>query len=997
MHNCGTAYPCSSNHGRSSARPAADSTTSSRKYPALKQILMAGCTLAMVLSAGGVAAVAPAAKAAKATGGAQGFDPLERRAIASLKQTIDAMAIPYDQFTLPNGLRVFAVPDSGAATVNVSVWYDVGAKSEPVGRSGFAHLFEHLMFNGSEHVPGDYMLPLMQFGAEVNGNTSIDRTNYYEVVPPALLDRALFMEADRMGHLLGAIGQGVLDEQRGVVQNEKRNSDDNPSSITNYRVPDILYGPKHPYGHQVIGSMADLRAADLGDVKAWFRDHYGPNNAVLVLSGKTTLAEAKPKIEKYFGSIPRGPQNRNPLIVPKPLAKTVHETLTAPVENVIVYRYWQVPGLTDPQSIALDGIMAVMNDDETGLRRRLVEDRQLFDSVYAMNSTSMQAGEFSINGKVHAGVDVKVATAALDAEIASYLSSKVDPAILARLAATQVYQTAQGMKRAASRGGIMGESVIAQGNPLAFQENLRRYVSLTPAVVLATARKWLLQPRYELTLVPGPRITPKDDIGADSNVVAGGASAPAPGPAAPAPAVAPPAADTVLPAVGAPQDPTFPNLQYATLRNGIKVRYAPVTDPLYTSVQVTIEGGQLHLPPSEVLLAKTMYGQMSEAFAGHDRQWVSRHTDLLGLSIGAGIGQERGRIQMTSPNANLPVAMTMLTGALTSPDFSVRDIMRVKRDLAERPKFYRTNAEWLADHVFKNLVDTGAPMTRREQVSTPEEIQSLTHENLLAIYRRLVRPERASITVVSSKPLAELLPLLDKTLGSWTQTGSAAPLPPLTYVPAPATPQIVIVDMPDAVQSTVIGGQWVDMDDRGADELIYMANRALGGGFTSRLNMNLREDKHWSYGASARFDLGRFGSTYAFESEIQPDKVGAAIGEVRKEVRDITGSKAITAREFGEIVTSTLGNAASVYEDPTSVMSALSSATDAGRPDTYPAETAKRLRETTLADANMLLKKNLDVDKWVWVIAGNASLIKPQLTGLGLPIKVVKPADIVPS
>ncbi len=984
-------------HDTYEGRTAAISRVAHSKYLDLKAILLTGAALAMTLPAIGTADAAPVRKPARTTQVAA-LDPLEQRAIAGLKQTIDAMTVPYEQFTLANGLRVIVVPDASAATVTVNVWYDVGSKSEPVGRSGFAHLFEHLMFNGSENVPGDYFFPLSSVGAEINGNTSIDRTNYYEIVPPGALDRALYMEADRMGHLLGALDQGVLDEQRGVVQNEKRNGDDGPTSIVDYRVSDVLYGPKHPYGHSVIGSMADLRAANLSDVKTWFRDHYGPNNALIVLSGKVTVAEARSKIERYFGNIPRGPQNVTPAIVPKPMATTVRETLTAPVAEPMIYRYWQVPGVDNDDSRQLDGMMAVLNDDDA-LKRRLVDDRKLFDNISAMNDSSMQAGQFIIRGRVHAGVDPKVAAAALDAEVAAYLARKPDPSPLARFAAQQVYQTARSLKNASSRGGMIGESVVLQRDPMAFRNNLREYTALTPDSVLATARKWLLQPHYELTVLPGPRVTPKDDIGADGRVVAGSPPAAAPAaPPVPASAVSTgkPAVSANLPAVGVPQDAVFPDVQYATLSNGIKVRYARVSDPLYTSLVLSIDGGVYQLPVAEALVAETMYGQLTEAFGGHSKDWLSRRTDLLGISFSAGLGGLSGSIYVTSPNPNFPEALSMLASALTSPDYPAKDLDRVRRQLAERIPTYRSDANTLVDQVYTELVDAGSPAAERNGIKTPTEIAALTRDKLLAEHRALVRPERASITVTSAKPLAELLPLLEKALGSWKQSGPAEKLLPVTYTPKLSPPQIVIVDMPDAVQATVVGGQWVDMDDRASDEVPYTADQALGGGFTSRINMNLREDKHWTYGASAAFRRNRYGSQYKFESNIQQDEVGAAIGEVRKEVGDIVSGRPISEDEFDRIKMSSIGQASSSYADPGSIIFILEQAKERGRPDDYPKGASQRVRNVKLEDANALLKSNLDVNKWVWVIAGNAELIKPQLTQFGLPIKVVKPTDIIP-
>ena len=222
--------------------------------------------------------------------------PMKAAPVSALVKAVD---IPYQQFTLKNGLRVIVHTDRKAPVVAVSVWYDVGAKHEPKGSTGFAHLFEHLMFNGSENAPDDFFEPLKQVGAtDFNGTTNLDRTNYFETVPTAALDRALFLESDRMGYLLGAITQAKLDEQRGVVQNEKRQGDNQPYGLTRYKITEGLFPADHPYGHDTIGSMADLDAASLQTVKDWFTDHYGPNNAVLVLAGDIDVATAKPRVEK---------------------------------------------------------------------------------------------------------------------------------------------------------------------------------------------------------------------------------------------------------------------------------------------------------------------------------------------------------------------------------------------------------------------------------------------------------------------------------------------------------------------------------------------------------------------------------------------------------------------------------------------------------------------------------------------------------------------------
>ena len=239
--------------------------------------------------------------------------------VSVLAKSVD---IPYTQFTLKNGLRVIVHTDRKAPIVAVSIWYNVGSKMEPAGKTGFAHLFEHLMFNGSENAPGDFFVPLKEVGAtDFNGTTYFDRTNYFETVPTPALERALFLESDRMGYLTGAITQSVLDEQRGVVQNEKRQGDNEPYGLVEYKQLSGLFPKGHPYEHSTIGSMADLDAASLADVKDWFKTRYGPNNAVLVLAGDIDAATAKTLAEKYFGGIPAGPKTALPLAPVPTLAR----------------------------------------------------------------------------------------------------------------------------------------------------------------------------------------------------------------------------------------------------------------------------------------------------------------------------------------------------------------------------------------------------------------------------------------------------------------------------------------------------------------------------------------------------------------------------------------------------------------------------------------------------------------------------------------------------
>ena len=327
--------------------------------------------------------------------------------------------IPYEQFTLPNGLRVIVHTDRKAPIVAVNVWYHVGSKDEPAGRTGFAHLFEHLMFQRSENHDGEYFEPFKQVGAtNQNGTTNTDRTNYFENVPTTALDMALWMESDRMGHLVGAIDQAALDEQRGVVQNEKRQGENQPYGQAWDQINKALYPVGHPYHHGVIGSMNDLNAASLDDVKTWFRTWYGPNNAVLVLAGDIDLATAKEKVAKYFGSIPAGPTMAQPAVNVAKRSADSRETMTDKVPQPRIYRAWNVPqvGTTDIDQLQLFA-QVLGGAKSSRLSQRLQHQDKLVDSIGSGLSTSQLGSNFVIVATVKQGQDPAKVEKIIDEEL----------------------------------------------------------------------------------------------------------------------------------------------------------------------------------------------------------------------------------------------------------------------------------------------------------------------------------------------------------------------------------------------------------------------------------------------------------------------------------------------------------------------------------------------------------------------------------------------------
>ncbi len=381
----------------------------------------------------------------------------------AVERLLDRVDVAYETFTLDNGLRVVVHEDRKAPVVAVSVWYNVGSKDEPPGRTGFAHLFEHLMFNGSENAPGDYFEPLREIGAtDLNGTTWFDRTNYFQTVPRSALDRSLFLESDRMGHLLGAITQENLTNQIGVVQNEKRQGDNQPYGMVEYAQLEALFPEGHPYHHSTIGSMADLSAASLADVHGWFRERYGPNNAVLVLAGDINAAEARPLVERYFGDIARGPVNTPAAADVPTLPARVDEVMHDRVATTRLYRNWVVPGLTAEDVVSLSvGAEVLGGLASSRLDNTLVRGEQTAVRVSAEVQPFHRISLFEVQVDVKPGQDAAAVSARLDEIIADFVANGPTEDEVRRTVMRTLSTRIQGLERV---GGFNGKAVaLAEG------------------------------------------------------------------------------------------------------------------------------------------------------------------------------------------------------------------------------------------------------------------------------------------------------------------------------------------------------------------------------------------------------------------------------------------------------------------------------------------------------------------------------------------------------
>lgn len=929
---------------------------------------------------------------------------------APIAELVKAVDIPHEAFTLDNGLRVIVHEDRKAPVVAVSVWYRVGSKHEPKGKTGFAHLFEHLMFNGSENAPDDFFEPLQQVGAtDFNGTTNVDRTNYFETVPTGALDLALFLESDRMGHLLGAVTQEKLDNQRGVVQNEKRQGDNNPFGLLRYEIFENLFPKGHPYHHSTIGSMADLDAASLDDVKKWFTDNYGPNNAVLVLAGDIDVATAKAKVQHWFGDIPRGADVKAPATsvptLPAPLAKEVKDLIPTPR----VYRMWAIPGLNDPEAVPLQMATAVLGGlSSSRLDNAMVRTDPVAVSVGAFAQSFEDAGLLIVQADVKPGTDVDTVGKKLDAEIAKFLASGPTADELQRAAASYLGGTISGLESVGGFGGkavTLAEGALYSNDPAYYKVELDRMAKATPEQVAAAARKWMSRPAFSLTYTPGERteggenrggavtadkvthaVAPDrywnpdlGDIGPDTGI--GHATS---------------IADrSQWPAVADLKALEFPDIERTRLKNGIEVVFARRAAVPTVNVAVSFDAGYAADPHNALGTQSLMLNLMNEGTKNLNSIAFAEAKERLGAQISGSANADETVFSLFALKPNLGASLSLLADYIRNPAFDAKELERVRAQQLNRLKAEMNNPNAIASRLMAPMLygadhPYGIPPSG---LGDAKAVEAATRDQLAAFHATWIRPDNARIFVVGDTTLAEVKKQLDASLGAWKAPATAKPVKNFDIaIPAP-TPRIVLFDRPKSPQSVILAGKVLDAKGRDSLEILRSANDIFGGNFLSRFNTNLRETKGWSYGVRTRISGETDRLSWVAVAPVQADRTGDSIRELQSDLKSFLTDKGVSQAELERTVNGSVRELPGSFETSTDVLAGLRNIVKFGRPDNYYETLPATYEAMTAAEIDAAARRALSTDDLVYVVVGDAAVVKPQLDGLGLPVETASPAN----
>ena len=903
---------------------------------------------------------------------------------APVSELVAEVDIPYTKFTLDNGLTVLVHEDHKAPVVAVSVWYNVGSKDEPAGKTGFAHLFEHLMFGGSENAPGSYFTPMRNMGAtDMNGTTWFDRTNYFETVPTPALEQALFMESDRMGYMLGAISQETLDLQRGVVQNEKRQGDNQPYGLNQYKQLEALFPEGHPYRHSTIGSMADLDAASMQTVRDWFTSNYGPNNSVLVLAGDITPAKARELTEKYFGPIAKGPVN-NPAQAPVPtLSAPVNETTHDRVSNAQVEISWVVPGMLDADSVPLSVGASVLGGlASSRLDNELVRGDQSAVSVSASNGAYHRIGIFEISATVKPGEDPAAVEARTREILNGLIANGPTQDEINRVVTQYASRRIQGLEQVGGFGGkatALAEGQLYASDPEFYKKELAAYAVVTPAQVQAAMQKWLTRPAYTLTTLVGER-----------EAYAEAAAAPSGANHTPAPEIQR-VARMAKPEIGQVANVDFPAVERARLSNGMEVIYAQRDAVPATKIAIDFDAGLAADDRAKLGLQTLMLDLMDEGTRTLNATQLAEAQEALGASITTGATMDRSVVQLSAVTPNLQPSVALLAEVVKSPAFAPAELERLRATRLSRIAAERTQPAALASRALPELIYGSASPYGRPFSGNGDEtsVKAITEADIRSDYAKWIRPDNAKIFVVSDRPLSEITPILNASFGQWVPPASAKPVKDFSAPIPAATPKIVLIDRPQSPQSYIMGGEVLAAS--GTDDLLMLnaANNVLGNDFLSRINSDLRETKSWSYGVNASVAGFAGRVPYLVTAPVQADKTGPAIEALNLQFNEfLSGGKGVTPAELERTINGNTRRLAGSYETSAAVLGALRSNDLLGRPDDYPETIAARTNALTAAQLDAAAKAAIDPSKFVWVVVGDASVVNPQLDALGIPVEV---------
>ncbi len=866
--------------------------------------------------------------------------------------------IKYKKFVLENGLTLLVHEDESVPVVGVNMWYHVGSRNENRGKTGFAHLFEHFFFNGSENHPFGFREAMDDLGANNrNGTTNTDRTNFFEDVPVSALEKTLFLEADRMGFLANYISSEMLERERGVVKNEKRQGENQPYGRVFSEIAGKIYPYSHPYSWSPIGRMEDLDAATLDDIKEWYATYYGPNNAVISLAGDIKAEKALELVTKYFGDIKPGPPlPRTEKWIPV-FERNIRDEMQDRVPQARIYRIYHAPNWKDKELQDLSLLADVLTGSKSArLTKRLVYEKELVTNVSASVREGELAGGVYLIATVKPGVDPAVVEREIEAVVGEVLEKGITSEELQRAQNRNLAGFLRGMERLGGFGGrsdILAESMTYGGSPDFYLTRLEWMATATPEQVKATANKWLRANHYTMVVKPFEKLAAGKTL-VDRKQV---------------------------PTLGSAPEISFPKVQRAKLKNGLNVVLLERHSAPIVNVALAVDAGISSDSPEKSGLATLALGLMDEGTKTRDAFEIVNQLDSLGANLNTGSSLDMSFVRLQSTAANLKPSLEIMADVVLNPafprnQFSIEKQSRISQIAQEKaspnPLALRVMPAILygANHAY------GKPASGSEQT-----VQSITREDLMKWHADWFKPGSSTIIVTGDTTLAQVVPMLEASFGNWT--AGNAPKKNLTTVAKTPGKKIYLLDRPGASQSTILAAHVSEPSGQTEDLAAQPVFQNFGGMATSRLNRNLRLDKHWSYGTSGQLRDSRGQRAFLVLAPVQTDKTKESMIEVKKEIADVAGNRPVSGEEFESIMRNMTLRLPGRFETLSALEAAAIDLVNYNLPDNYWSNYGASMRGLTEAQLANAAKKFVRPDEIIWIIVGDLEKVEKGIRELG--------------
>ena len=867
--------------------------------------------------------------------------------------------IDYKEYRLDNGLRLIIHEDHKAPIVAVNIWYHVGSKNEVKGKTGFAHLFEHLMFNGSENYNDEFFKPFERVGAtSMNGTTYFDRTNYFENVPNTALDMALWMESDRMGHMLGAITQERLDEQRGVVQNEKRQGDNQPYGMVQYHLLEGIFPEDHPYSWSTIGSMEDLDSASLEDVHKWFKKYYGPNNAVIVIAGDVQSDQVFEKVKKYFGDIkPSAPVDKMKEWTVR-LDTDKREIIRDDVPQIKIHKAWGGPSFRNLDSDILQLADLILTSGKTSrLYNRLVYKDQIATNVDSYQFSGDIGGFYYIEASVQPNGDHELVKKAINEELERFLKDGPSKSEMRRAKMKLRSSFLRGLEKVGGFGGksdILAQNAVYTGDPGYYKKSLQIIEDASREDIMSVANKWLSRGTYNLEVHPTEKLVSNEE-GVDRSSV--------------------PVTETF-------PESKFIKFQKEALSNGLNLVVAKQEDIPIVSFNLLLDAGYAADQYSAPGTSSMVMSMLDEGTEKMDALEISDRASEIGAIISSGAGIDTSSVSMNALRENLDDSLKLYSEIILEPSFPDRELERIRNQKLAQIQQEKNQPFGIALRVLPELLygESHAYSLPLTGSGTEESVMQIDRQSLINYHNEWFKPNNATMIIVGDVEMDQMKPMLEKHFKNWKS--GIVPKKDIADVTVAKSDSVYLIDRPGSQQSIVLAANIAPGKGDSDDLAIESMNDVIGGSFTSRINMNLREDKGWAYGARTTLLQTKGQRPFIAYAPVQTDKTAESIIEIKQELSEFLTTNPVTEDELQKVKDNNTLSLPGRWETVRAISSDLSQIITYGLPDDYWDTYTNKVRNLSSKKLQDAAVKAIKPDNLIWVIVGDLSEIEDKVRNL---------------